>query len=81
MYKKIVAGTYSIPTFVSEQAADLISRILVIDPSRRITLPEIMRHEWYLNACQDQLPAVQEMDPTDKIDFRVIYTMASTLPD
>ncbi len=39
--RKILAGTYSVPHFVSPQAQDLISRMLKVDPLQRITVTEI----------------------------------------
>lgn len=39
--RKILAGNYSIPHFVSPQAQDLISRMLRVDPLQRITVTEI----------------------------------------
>ena len=31
---------------LSAEARDLLDRIFVLDPSQRITIPEIMRHPW-----------------------------------
>lgn len=31
---------------LSAEARDLLDRIFVLDPSKRITVPEIMRHPW-----------------------------------
>lgn len=39
--RKILAGNYNIPHFVSPQAQDLISRMLRVDPLQRITVTEI----------------------------------------
>ena len=32
---------------ISKECRDLLCRILVAEPSRRITIPEIQRHPWY----------------------------------
>lgn len=47
LYKKIVAGQYEIPKFVSEQGADFLWNILQIDPSKRFGLSEIKSHAWF----------------------------------
>ena len=47
LYKKIQAGVFSIPSFVSEQARDLIQRILVTDPTKRMTIHHIKNHPWF----------------------------------
>jgi hypothetical protein len=38
---------YSLPTHLSELSRDLIPRMLVVDPLKRITLPEIRAHPWF----------------------------------
>ncbi|KAF5186930.1 Serine/threonine protein kinase OSK1 [Thalictrum thalictroides] len=47
LFKKIQAGNYTLPTFLSPGARDLISRIIVVDPMKRITIPEIQQHPWF----------------------------------
>lgn len=46
LYKKIANGTYSIPSFLSNQASDLISKLLVVDSKNRATLPFVCTHPW-----------------------------------
>ena len=41
LYKKILDGQFQIPRFVSEPAKDLIRKILVTDPEKRITVSQI----------------------------------------
>ncbi len=41
LYKKIIAGEFKIPKFVSPQAKDLIKGILTTDPAKRMTLKQI----------------------------------------
>ncbi|CAL6040242.1 Kinase [Hexamita inflata] len=81
LYKKIISGIFKIPSFVSPQAQDLIMKILVTDPSKRIPLLEIMKHPWFLEACADPIPKFQEIDPPTVIDFKIVYTMVQTLQD
>ena len=47
LYKKIMAGEYSIPKFISNEARDLIKNILNIDPKKRYTINDIRRHPWF----------------------------------
>lgn len=44
---KIKSGIYTLPAHLSLEAKDLISRILVVDPITRITIPEISQHPWF----------------------------------
>ncbi|GMP38177.1 hypothetical protein CsSME_00009524 [Camellia sinensis var. sinensis] len=48
--KRILNVQYSIPDYVhiSPECRHLISRIFVGDPTKRITIPEIRNHEWFL---------------------------------
>ncbi|KAI8069174.1 kinase-like domain-containing protein [Gongronella butleri] len=47
LLRKIKAGRYiSLPRHVPSHAKDLVSRMLVVDPSKRISVPEILAHPW-----------------------------------
>lgn len=41
-----MAGTFNAPDWLSPAAKDLLSRMLTVDPDRRITLAEIAAHPW-----------------------------------
>jgi len=45
LYQKILKGDYSVPAHLSAEAIDLLSKILVTDPSRRISFREIKYSE------------------------------------
>ncbi|KAF2805668.1 serine/threonine-protein kinase-like protein [Mytilinidion resinicola] len=49
--RRICRVEYSIPAFVSPDAKDLIKRLLVLDPEKRITLDEIPNHPWIKKHC------------------------------
>ncbi|KAI8802294.1 kinase-like domain-containing protein [Cladochytrium replicatum] len=44
---KIKAGFFVMPQHISPLAKDLVSKMLVIDPKRRITMDKIMSHPWF----------------------------------
>lgn len=46
LFKQIKSGDYQIPDGLSDEAADLISRMMEVDYRRRITIPEIFEHPW-----------------------------------
>ena len=54
---KIMALDYTIPEKLglSDSVKDLLGRILVKDPAKRITVPEIKQHEWYLHRLPYEL--------------------------
>jgi serine/threonine protein kinase len=41
-----MAGSYNAPDWLSPSAKDLLSRMLTVDPERRITLAEVAAHPW-----------------------------------
>ena len=47
LYKKILAGDYKIPKFLSPEVKDLIKNILNTDPTKRYTIEDIRRHPWF----------------------------------
>lgn len=51
LLRKVVSGQYRIPDWVPADGADLIARMLTLDPERRITTAEIQQHRWFTNAA------------------------------
>eukprot|EP01017_Pseudomicrothorax_dubius_P030817 TRINITY_DN3871_c0_g7_i2.p1 TRINITY_DN3871_c0_g7~~TRINITY_DN3871_c0_g7_i2.p1 ORF type:complete len:584 (+),score=78.05 TRINITY_DN3871_c0_g7_i2:108-1859(+) len=47
LYKKILAGEFTVAKWISPEAKDLLKRILNIDPNRRYTIKQIRNHQWY----------------------------------
>ena len=47
LYKKILAGEYSIPRFISDDAKELIKIILITDPDKRWNIDDIKSHTWF----------------------------------
>ncbi|RXW22535.1 hypothetical protein EST38_g3306 [Candolleomyces aberdarensis] len=75
LYKYIVNTPLSFPDYVSAEARDLLSLMLVPDPTRRATLDTVMRHSW-LAAYQgtfrtDGIPAAfgKSVADLEKTDF------------
>mmetsp|Transcript_21913 Transcript_21913/g.51218 ORF Transcript_21913/g.51218 Transcript_21913/m.51218 type:complete len:680 (+) Transcript_21913:59-2098(+) len=48
LYKKILAGDYHPPNFISDAVRDLIGRLLTVDPEQRITVEQVRAHPWFL---------------------------------
>ncbi|KAJ8438928.1 hypothetical protein Cgig2_033815 [Carnegiea gigantea] len=74
LFKKIKGGIYTLPSHLSPGARDLIPRMLVVDPMKRITIPEIRQHAWF----QAHLPRYLAVPPPDttqqakKIDEEIL---------
>ncbi|KAH9599970.1 Protein kinase domain [Trypanosoma melophagium] len=48
LFRKIERGEYRMPRHFSAEARDLISKMLEIDPAKRITVAGIMQHPWFV---------------------------------
>ncbi|KAH7815571.1 AMP-activated protein kinase [Monocercomonoides exilis] len=55
LFQKIKTGTYTIPSYIPPDVRDLISKMLTVDPVKRITIPEIRHHPWFLKNLPDYL--------------------------
>ncbi|XP_047332242.1 SNF1-related protein kinase catalytic subunit alpha KIN10-like [Impatiens glandulifera] len=61
LFKKIKSGIYTLPSHLSHGARDLIPRMLVVDPTKRITIPDIRQHFWF----KTHLPRYLAVAPPD----------------
>jgi 5'-AMP-activated protein kinase, catalytic alpha subunit len=59
LFKKIKNGVYTLPTHLSPGARHLISRMLLVDPLKRITIPEIRQHPWFAQMLPRYLAVMQ----------------------
>ena len=48
LFEKILECKLIFPRYITEISKDLMEKILVIDPEKRITIPEIKKHPFYL---------------------------------
>ncbi|ORX51995.1 Pkinase-domain-containing protein [Hesseltinella vesiculosa] len=85
LLKKVKAGKFIMPSDISKTAQDLIRRILVVDPSKRLTMKQIMMHPWFCESEPINLhsmpvpPTASEIgrpvwDPSD-VDDRILETI------
>ncbi|KAF8534710.1 kinase-like domain-containing protein [Trichophaea hybrida] len=60
LFKKISQGKYSMPSYLSPDAKDLISRMLIVNPIQRITINEIRKHTWFKKNLPEYLHPPKE---------------------
>ncbi|KAK3941224.1 kinase-like domain-containing protein [Diplogelasinospora grovesii] len=61
LFAKIARGTYVVPRWMSEGAANLIKKMLVVNPVQRATIEEIRQDPWFLEDLPAYLhPPVEE---------------------
>ncbi|KAB2043287.1 hypothetical protein ERO13_D01G005900v2 [Gossypium hirsutum] len=87
---RIIHVQYSIPDYVhiSLECRHLISRIFVADPAKRISIPEIKNHEWFLknlpadlmdeNSMNDQFEEPDQ--PMQSVDEIMQIISEATIP-
>nr|XP_017242372.1 PREDICTED: SNF1-related protein kinase catalytic subunit alpha KIN10-like isoform X1 [Daucus carota subsp. sativus]XP_017242373.1 PREDICTED: SNF1-related protein kinase catalytic subunit alpha KIN10-like isoform X1 [Daucus carota subsp. sativus] len=63
LFKKIKGGIYTLPSHLSPGARDLIPRLLVVEPMKRMAIPEIRTHPWF----QAHLPRYLAVPPPDTL--------------
>ncbi|KAF4509531.1 hypothetical protein G6O67_003700 [Ophiocordyceps sinensis] len=84
LFAKIARGTYSIPPWMPNGAANLIKKMLVVNPVQRATIEEIRQDAWFVNDLPAYLqPPVEEflntgVDPNKAIETCDIAPNAST---
>ncbi|KAI6198649.1 Cellulase [Aphelenchoides besseyi] len=62
-YKRIAKAQYTFPAHVPLGARDLIKRLLVVDPNRRLDLDGVMRHKW---VKQHYSPSLRDLIPENR---------------
>ncbi|KAL8782178.1 MAG: hypothetical protein Q9213_005614 [Squamulea squamosa] len=76
LFKKISAGAYNTPPYLSSGARHIIHKMLRVNPVQRITVQEIRQDEWFNQDLEDYLrQPVEEfidtgVDPNKAIDPR-----------
>ena len=82
MYEQILSGKFELPDFLSDNAKDLLSKLLEIDPQKRIKFEQIKAHPWFatinkknfvhkgININEDIIPIDEEIiQKMEKIGF------------
>ncbi|AES73127.1 SNF1-related kinase [Medicago truncatula] len=63
LFRKMKAGIYTFPSHLSPDTRDLITRLIVVDPMKRMTIPEMRQHPWF----KVGLPRYLAMPPTNTL--------------
>ncbi|XP_022872085.1 SNF1-related protein kinase catalytic subunit alpha KIN10-like isoform X2 [Olea europaea var. sylvestris] len=77
LFAKVQKGVYPVSPHLSKSALDLISRILVVDPMKRISIPEIRQHPWFRENLPLYIasPSTDALSKTEKVDMDVLKEM------
>lgn len=55
LFAKIARGTYAVPKWMSPGAANMINRMLQVNPVQRATIPEIRQDPWFMKNLPEYL--------------------------
>ncbi|KUL88985.1 hypothetical protein ZTR_06084 [Talaromyces verruculosus] len=84
LFKKIAAGNFHMPSYISPGAARLIRAMLQVHPVHRISIAEIRQDPWFLDGLPKYLQLPQEefvttgADPNKAVDRRKFAPGKST---
>ncbi|KAG2222287.1 hypothetical protein INT45_006966 [Circinella minor] len=83
--RKIVKGDYVIPSYFSKELSDLITRMLKLNPSERVTLDQIIEHPWLhhhqCQDCYDNNSSLPSTPNSSHSDLDSIFSTTLTKPD
>jgi serine/threonine protein kinase len=58
LFEKIKRGKYEFPSpswdGISEEAKDIVRNLLVVDPSKRMTCEQLLKHPWILGETANE---------------------------
>ncbi|EGG22010.1 putative protein serine/threonine kinase [Cavenderia fasciculata] len=63
LLNKVKNGAFVMPPFIHKDAQDLLTKMLTVDPKKRISIREIKKHPWFLS--NNIIP--QKVTPLDEI--------------
>lgn len=70
LFRKIQKAEFSYPSWFSPRVKALLNRILVPDPHQRVTLEDIEKDEWYVNADGSPSPSAVAANATTNVELK-----------
>ncbi|KAK6927626.1 NAF domain [Dillenia turbinata] len=81
MYRKVFRAEFECPPWFSSESKRLISKLLVVDPCKRITVPAIMRVPWFVKGFTRPVAFSldqEKCEEEEKSDTGIAPSMAPT---
>ncbi|KAF5391001.1 hypothetical protein D9757_003970 [Collybiopsis confluens] len=83
MREKVILGKFEDPDWLSPEARDLIQNILQKEPSKRLTIPQILEHPWFAvqpsNDSDRMVPELRSRAASPSLELRVSESVDSAL--
>ncbi|KAJ3019705.1 5-AMP-activated protein kinase, catalytic [Thoreauomyces humboldtii] len=61
LFKKINGGIFTLPSFLSPAVKSLLQSMLIVDPLKRATIPQIRQLEWFQKGLPDYLQPLPDI--------------------
>lgn len=82
LYQKIQAGIKQLPAFLSEEASDLIRRMLTVDPKQRISVRDVLGHPWLRNRSNTHARINRRLDfQAGRLDEQIFSRCMEKFPN
>jgi serine/threonine protein kinase len=89
LFQRILEGKLEFPSYLTPEAVDLMKKILVVDPTKRIEIKDIKKHKFYLigqknfllNQKNISIPKVKKIKKIEKIEEQLNDTDNDALKD
>ena len=75
LFQRILEGKLDFPDYLSEDSIDLMKKILVVDPDKRIQIKDIKKHKFYLLGQKNFLlnqKNISDIDKNEKPKIEII---------
>ncbi|KAJ8686677.1 hypothetical protein QAD02_022471 [Eretmocerus hayati] len=66
--ERVLSGRFRVPYFVTTDCENLIRKMLVLDPTKRYTIPQIKRHHWMAGASDSVRTVVPPTIPPSQLE-------------
>ena len=81
LFKKILKCKIQYPEYLSDMTTDLMKKILVVDPNKRITIQEIKQHPFYLKGkmifAEKHYDLIKEVEKTSYKMIKIIKNISN----
>ena len=77
MYEKILSGKFEHPNYLSDNAKDILDKIIEIDPKKRLNFEEIKSHPWFniINKNELMHKGININEDIIPIDEEIVHNM------
>ncbi|ESO09961.1 hypothetical protein HELRODRAFT_73300 [Helobdella robusta] len=79
--KRILAGKFRVPFFMSTECEDLIRCMLNVDPTKRASMNDIINHRWQLTQKQPNADVVQPNVAVDEVEEELNQVVLQHMSD